>query len=87
MLNDKYFKSIEQDTTAQLNHIKNRANKDNYENKLIILNKQNNLSFIFYFMKITIIDILIVQVRSQKNHENKELKDNYLIEERQLSCL
>lgn len=73
MLNDKYFKSIEQDTTAQLNHIKNRDNKDNYETKLIILNKQDNLSFIFYFMKVTIIDILIVQVRSPRNQGIKEL--------------
>lgn len=87
MLNEKYFKSIEQDTTAQLNHVRNILNKDNYENKLIILNKQDNLSFIFYFMKITIIDILIVEVRSPRNQEIKELVDNYLIEEHQLSCL
>lgn len=87
MLNDKYFKSIEQDTTAQLNHVKNRANKDNNETKLIILNKQDNLSFIFYFMKIIIIDILIVQVQSLKNQEIQVLEDNYLIGELQLSCL
>lgn len=86
MLNDKYFKSIEQDTTAQLNHVKNRANKDNYETKLIILNKQDNLSF-FFFMKVTIIDILIAQVQSPKNQEIKVLEGNYRIGEHQLSCL